>query len=277
MDDREKASYFLTYNISNLAKDLIQSEYHLRRLKKGPIQGGHANCVVKHSLHEEGEAEEATSHALIVEGSEKSHNFKVLGDNIREFRKRVQKGNLSRDDAIRQVRELRSEFESFNPEFDVSQCESCGSIEDFLKQAKTLDNPVKEKVLNTPPNNRSYSEKIMNVAVVYGASFGGKLIDEVLIPMLPPEADLPVTVGLAAGLPILAKVMKLGDVAGTLATVVGAYESTKLWDIAEQYLAPTPAARAAAQIQARQVVPQRVAPQNFVAQPTAISKYVVTG
>jgi len=267
-----KERYFLTYNISNLAKDLIQSEYHLRRMKKGAIEGGHANCVVKHSLHEEGEAEEATSHALIVEGSEKSQKFKVLGDNIREFRKRIQKGNFDRDDAIRQVRELRSEFESFNPEFDVSQCESCGSIEDVLKQAKTLEPSVKEKVLNTPPSNRGYSDvKMEDVAVIYGASFGGKLLDEVVIPMLPAEADLLLTVGLAVGLPIIAQVAKLKGAVGTGVTVLGAYESTKLLDIAEQYMAPTTVR--AAVVQARGVVVQ----PNAVSRATTISKYVVTG
>lgn len=267
-----KEQYFLKYNRKNIAYDIIQSERHLQHISEGPIQGGHANCVVKHCLHSAGDCREATSHALIVEGPEKSQKFKILGDHIDNYRERIQKGEIDRDEAIRQIRKLRSEFESFNPDFDVSKCESCGTIGEFIEQTKVTDNPVKEKVLNSSPNNRSYSEKIMkNVAVVYGANFAGKLLDEVVMPMLPAEADLPVTVGLAAGLPIIAKVMKLGDVAGTLACVVGAYESTKLWDILEAYMAP-PAARAVARVLGRVVAPTPTAPAVAVA-----SKYVVTG
>jgi hypothetical protein len=271
-----KEQYFLEYNKENIASNLIQSEAHLRRIEKGPIQGGHANCVVKHSLDSEGECREATSHALVVESGEKSQKFKLLGDNIRNFRKRLQKSKtepFDRDEAILQVRDLRSEFESFNPEFDVSECESCGTVGPILERIERSDNPKKEKVLNSSPTNRKRSDGIMkNIAVVYGANFAGKLLDEVVMPMLPTEANLPVTVGLAAGLPIIAKIMKLGDASGTLATVVGAYESTKLWEILESYMAP-PAARAV--VQARQVAPPVIA-RAAIAQPMALSKYTVS-
>jgi hypothetical protein len=269
-----KEQYFLNYNIENIATDLIQSEVHLRRLGEGPIQGGHANCVVKHALHAAGECNEATSHALIADSGEKSQRFKVLSDNIRSFRKRVQKGNFDRDEAIRQVRALRNEFESFNPDFDVSKCESCGTVEAFVEQVESLEKPMKEKVLNSSPNNRVNSDRNMsNVAVVYGANFAGKLVDEALIPALPAEADLPITLGLAIGLPVVAKLMKLGDVAGTGLCVLGAYESTKLWDIAEGYMGSQTAGM---KVTATQVTAQRTATSQAAQKTTALSKYVVT-
>ncbi len=276
MHSLQKEPYFLNYNKVNIATDLIQSEFHLDNLKPGLIQGGHANCVVKHTLDAAGECKEATSHALIVEGEEKSQKFKALGDDIHSFREKLMGKKLTRSDAIRGIRKLKRKFESFNPEFDVSKCESCGSIDEILRQVKVLSEPMKEKVLNSHPSNRSSSEKIMkNIAVVYGANFGGKLIDEVLKPALPAEADLPVTLGLAIGLPVLAKFAKLGDTPSTLLTVLGAYESTNLWDIAEQYMAP-PAARAAqavAKVQASKVALQ----QTTTVLPSATTRYAVTG
>lgn len=239
-----KEHYFLEYNKDNIATDLIQSELHLRKLKKGIIGGddGHANCVVKHALHIEGESNEATSHALIVEGSEISDNFKVLGDNTQKFRKNIQKGKLTRDKAIEAVRKLRAEFESFNPEYDVSKCESCGSLDGIIERIKGLNsNPDngEEKVLNTKGNNSSYSESNMeNIAIMYGGNFLGKLID----PYIPAAQKDIVTAGLAVGLPLLSKFAKLEKTSKPLdqtLVVLGAYEATNLVDIAMGMLTPT--------------------------------------
>ena len=274
MNSHLKEQYFLDFNKSNIAKDLVQSEVHLRRLTEGPIKGGHANCVVKHSLHSEGESEEATSHGLIVEGSETSQNFKALGDHIRKFRKKIQANKIDRDEAIREVRALKDEFASFNPEFDMSKCKSCGSVEELMEQVRgKMGNPIMEKVLNTHSNNIRYSDKemIKNIAVVYGANFAGKLIDQAVKPQIPSDYDLPVTVGLAVGLPLIAKFAKLSSGWATLLTVIGGYESTNLWDIAEQYISPVA------------VVRRAVSPYTGLSAPViqpatvGLSKYVVTG
>jgi hypothetical protein len=153
----DKTRYYLEYNKDNIAKNLIQAEVHYRNLKGGyqftnEEVTGFANCIVKHLLDAEGEADEAVSHSLMVEGSEPSEKFKRLRDELRAFRKRVQKGQVNVDEGIKEVRRLRREFELFNPEYDISRCKSCGPIEEWLGLLKTkpleeLERETADKVL----------------------------------------------------------------------------------------------------------------------------------
>ena len=233
-------------------------------------------------LDSEGETLEATSHALIVDGSDKSEKFKVLGDHIKKFRKKLQNDYVSRDNGIREIRKLRSEFESFNPEYDVSKCESCGDISDFLSKIKELNSNSEngeEKVLNTQLNNSSLSGFNMeNVAVTYGGNFLGKLVDVAAMPMVPAEHKSLVTTGLAVGLPLLSNFGKLEKKSKafdqTLVTL-GAYEATNLVDILRGMLGFRQPMRYASSSVTR--VNRYVAPQTSRVQPVSAvaSKYVV--
>lgn len=82
----------------------------------------------------EGEAEEATSHALVTDDEETSRKFKQLAHSIRKFRERLQDKPVSPSEGIREIRELRHFFESFNEDYDVSKCKACGSAEEYLKE-----------------------------------------------------------------------------------------------------------------------------------------------
>ncbi|MHA1262333.1 MAG: ImmA/IrrE family metallo-endopeptidase [Candidatus Freyarchaeota archaeon] len=82
----------------------------------------------------EGEAEEAISHALIVEGPESSAKFKELRDSIRALRKKLQKENVQPNEGLAEIRKIRRQFESANPEYDVSKCQACGPVPDELEK-----------------------------------------------------------------------------------------------------------------------------------------------
>ena len=105
-----KEQYFLDYNKGNIATDLIQAEVHFRKLQKtgGVDSRGHANCVVKHLLHANGESLESLSHALVLGNPGESHSFRSLASNIDAFRKRLQTDNVSADEGILAVRKLLS-------------------------------------------------------------------------------------------------------------------------------------------------------------------------
>lgn len=147
-----KEKYYLDYNKDNIFINLIQSEDHFKYLGiykfADPEVEGFANCIVKHLADAEGEASEAVSHSLVVEGSEPSTKFRKLKDGLRAFRKRLQTSYVSPDEGIKAIRKLRREFEGFNVEYDVSKCESCGPTTELLR-ALTKFKGLEKKKLNT--------------------------------------------------------------------------------------------------------------------------------
>lgn len=143
-----KEQYYLEYNKDNIAKNLIQAEEHFRNIDPQAEQVvGFQNCILKHLLNAEAEAEEAISHSLIVEGEEKAKKFQQLRDEIRKLRKRLQKAWVPPEEGIKRVRQLRRKFESFNPEYDISKCRSCGPI--IEKGSKLTSTSNIESLINT--------------------------------------------------------------------------------------------------------------------------------
>ena len=237
---KQKELYFLEYNKGNIATDLIQAEVHFRKLNKtgGGDSRGHANCVVKHLLHAHGESLESVSHALVLGNPGESHSFRSLGANIEAFRKRLQTENVSPDEGILAVRKLRGQFESFNPEFDVSKCRSCGSVDGFGDLIKDANN------LNTETNDNGSVDDNMaaknnlkgkDIAVLYGGQWVGLGADKA-IDMVVPQYGLAVKLGLAVLLPILAYSVKMNNTLAEVAVLAGGYLSTKLPDYAPSLL-----------------------------------------
>jgi len=138
-----KESYYLNFNKDEIFKALLASEGHFRNfndLKQDTA--GFLNCIVKHLADAEGHCDEAISHALIAKDRETSRRFLELRDEIRNFRKWIQSSPITRDDGIREIRKIRRQFEGFNPDYDVSKCETCGDTaevkEDMAKILKDL-------------------------------------------------------------------------------------------------------------------------------------------
>lgn len=121
---REK--FFLMYNKDEIMKGLLASEGHLKNISsdKASVETGFYNCVVKHLAEVEGHADEAICHSLVVADAQTSSKFQHIRDETRDLRHKVQEG-IPPQEAIIEVRKIRREFESFNPEFDVTKCESC--------------------------------------------------------------------------------------------------------------------------------------------------------
>ena len=140
-----REGYYLNFNKDEIFKNLIASEGHFRNLKSvEEDEKGFLNCIVKHLADAEGHCDEAISHALIAEDGETSRRFLELRDETRNFRKWIQSSPITRDEGIREIRKIRRQFESFNPNYDVSKCETCGDpaeiMEDITKILSDLKN-----------------------------------------------------------------------------------------------------------------------------------------
>jgi len=150
-----KEAYYLEYNKDNIAKNLIQAEVHFRNIDPNvEPEVGFQNCILKHLLDAEGEAEEAISHSLVVEGEESAKKFTELRDKIRKLRKRMQKAWVPPEEGIKKIRELRRFFESFNPEYDISKCRSCGPI--IEKGSQLLKAKTQQTESLIKPSNPTY-------------------------------------------------------------------------------------------------------------------------
>jgi len=139
-----KESYYLIFNKDEIFKNLLASEGHFRffnNLKED--KPGFLNCIVKHLADAEGHCDEAISHALIAEDGETSRKFLELRDDIRNFRKWVQSSPVTRDEGIREVRKIRRSFEAFNPDYDVSKCETCGDSAEIMEDITQIISDLK--------------------------------------------------------------------------------------------------------------------------------------
>lgn len=273
-----KEAYYLEWNKDNIFTDLIQSEVHLRNATPQDAEG-FLNCVVKHTAHAEGEAEEAVSHSLMVQSEEnKSEKFREFSENLHAFRKSIQKGDKDLSKLIKDIRLLRREFESFNPEYDVSRCSSCGINADAynprnersLALTEALDrkdlNPIKEN--NESRGIRMVDPKLRDIAGDYGGMHLGEFAKRGLLWL---DAKYPAGVmGLKPSL--------IGDLVGTVggiygglklkppydkvAVMVGGHLSTDLYRQAEILLAPaarfvyTPVPPGAPSFSPASVIPQ---------------------
>lgn len=140
----KKEKYFLEFNRDEIFKNLLAVEGHFRNIEKEAHDFGFLNCIVKHLADAEGHADEAISHALVVEGEESSRKFYELRNMIRDLRKRIQSRGMVPEEGIKEVRRIRRFFESFNPSYDVSKCSSCGPIEEVLKRLNIPKTDLRE-------------------------------------------------------------------------------------------------------------------------------------
>ena len=120
---KEKCKEFLEYNKDNIFKNLLQAEHHAKVL----TDPSHAQCITKHLAFIEGEAEEAYSHAQIVE-PENAEIYMDFRNLVHALRKRVMKGNISKDELSKSLWALRKAFEEFNKEYSTLECGACEAI-----------------------------------------------------------------------------------------------------------------------------------------------------
>ena len=144
--EKSKERYYLNFNKDEIFKNLIASEGHFRNFKSTKEDtAGYLNCIVKHLADAEGHCDEAISHALIAENEETSRNFLELRDTIRDFRKYVQSSPITRDEGIREIRKLRRRFEAFNPDYDMSKCETCGDTSEVMDEITKILGDLRNK------------------------------------------------------------------------------------------------------------------------------------
>jgi hypothetical protein len=121
-----KEKLFLKYNQDEIFKNLIATEGHFRNVQGKKLDDeGFMNCAVKHLADAEGHADEAICHSVVVADAKTSEHYKELRDEIQSLRDDVQEGKVDASQGIERVREIRRDFESFNPQFDISRCKAC--------------------------------------------------------------------------------------------------------------------------------------------------------
>lgn len=249
-------SKFLDYNRDNIFISLVQAEGHFRNLESGAAgRGEFMSCISKHLAYAEGEAEEAVSHSLIVEGSERSRDYATIREEARTLRKRIQGGGVTAEEGIREIRRIRSLFERVNPHFDTGKCRSCGNAEGFLEELgaendKGLYSPSAQHSHRSNESDQNMKAVMKEVAtVVGGVNIGwgiGYTAKAYLDPMAPgaimgQTPSLLIDVGgTLAG--IIGAVKLKGATAKKLATYIAAGLSTYIWDDLAKLLAPAPVA-----------------------------------
>ena len=157
-----KERYYLNFNKDEIFKALIASEGHFRNFTElKEDKKGFLNCIVKHLADAEGHCDEAISHALIAENEETSRSFLELRDNIRDLRRYIQSSPITRDEGIREIRQIRRNFEAFNQDYDISKCETCGDPEEVMEEITRILNDLKKTPLEVAPHEPEADEFIL--------------------------------------------------------------------------------------------------------------------
>ncbi len=126
------AENFLRWNKNEIYKGLLAVEGHLRNFYD-------IGCIIKHLSEIESHCDEAISHSAELNLDEISLKFKELRDKIRELKEKITE--MDPIEAIRTIRRLRKEFESFNKEFEI-KC-ACGH-----NQYTSLEEEYAHKILD---------------------------------------------------------------------------------------------------------------------------------
>lgn len=119
-----KEANFLRFNQDGVYGNLLAAEEHLRKVN-GEKSQGFLSCAVKHLSLAGNHGSEAVSHTVAVGEPAQSQQYRQLTEKIVDLQHDIQDGKVSPTEGILRVREIKSDFESFNPSFDVSKCKAC--------------------------------------------------------------------------------------------------------------------------------------------------------
>lgn len=118
-----KEARFLEYNKDSIYSNLLATEEHFQRMKtSGKDTRLFQQCCVKHLSLVGSHTSEATSHTVSLGDVATSEKYRELNDAVTDLRHDIQAGKVSPSEGIERTRKIKHEFESFNPEFDVSLC-----------------------------------------------------------------------------------------------------------------------------------------------------------
>ena len=157
-----REGYYLNFNKDEIFKNLIAAEGHFRYFRDlKQDTSGFLNCIVKHLADAEGHCDEAISHALIAENEDTSRSFLELRDMIRDLRRHIQTRPITRDEGIREIRRVRRRFEGFNPDYDVSKCETCGDPSEVIEEITRIIGEMKKTPLALAAHEPEADEFLM--------------------------------------------------------------------------------------------------------------------
>ena len=244
------------YCLSCIRDHLHKTKGFLREATKQWRRKGKVTDSIRRKveLAEEQLSQGETEHVWNVQLKDKLENrrLKEIGAKMSNIRKGLESTQIGFPHPNIPVKGTVEDLEKAQEEIDsamkdvyegITECKSCVSVQEFMKQMKVLKPETeKGKVLNTNLNNNSISDVKMawrDIALTYGGQWVGKGVDKA-IQYVVPQYDMPITVGLAVGLPILTKFVKLPKTVETAAILVGGFLSTKIMDYIEEAITPTP-------------------------------------
>jgi len=117
-----KEAAFLRFNQDGIYGNLLATEEHFRNIS---ADANFNQCAVKHLSLSANHASEAVSHTVAVGDVKDSKEYAKLNTQILELQHDVQDGKVTPAKGIERVREIKHEFEVFNPAFNVSLCKAC--------------------------------------------------------------------------------------------------------------------------------------------------------
>jgi hypothetical protein len=121
----EKEAGFLRFNQDGVYSNLLATEEHFRNLESKDGNNAFNQCAVKHLSLGANHADEAVSHSVAVGDTSSSKKYASLRDEMVSLQHDVQDGKVTPTKGIERVREIKHNFELFNPSFDLQKCKAC--------------------------------------------------------------------------------------------------------------------------------------------------------
>ena len=121
----QKEANFLRFNQDGIYGNLLATEEHFRMMKAKDADKNFQQCDVKHLSLASNHESAALSHSVAVGDEKSAKEYAMLYDKTIDLQHDIQDGKVSPTEGIKRVREIKTEFESFNPTFDVSKCKAC--------------------------------------------------------------------------------------------------------------------------------------------------------
>ena len=125
LSSSNKEQNFLRFNQDQIYSNLLAVEEHFRILESKDADQNFNQCNVKHLSLASNHESEAISHSVVVGDKAGAKEYAKLYDKTLNLQHDIQDGKVTPTEGIERVREIKHEFESFNPTFDVSQCKAC--------------------------------------------------------------------------------------------------------------------------------------------------------
>jgi hypothetical protein len=245
---------FLKYNKLNVLTNLLQAEDHARYLGE-KYDVAHASCVTKHLLITIGESNEGISHSP---SKEEKRIFAEIRNEALRLMEDI--GNISRDELIGRIREVRKRAEGLEKGFNLSECRSCEIVSPEKKALYSSPYSI------NPDRKMAWKETAIVLGTLHaskGITLGTDYVDTWAGKTGAPVQERPsawINVGVGLGLVLIPRIVRMSSTVDTVLTLVGGFMTTKIWDYVQEYTVAGAPLRAPVRVAPPTPAPTPVAP-----------------